>query len=259
MPQNEVQPLHSIFGAASMNDHTHSHLWVDGAAQFIPRLNDLLAHQDHLFQILHMDTFHNPQQDVLGKILEHHHSDKSTTHNYNILYSYILGPKRDQELNVLEVGLGTNNPDLVSSMGSEGTPGASLYSFRDYLPSSKVYGADIDRNILFQSERISTAYVDQMNPASFTEMFDSFGNPEFDLIIDDGLHSIGANLNTLVFTLKHLKKDGWLVVEDIHRPDNWRAIDFIVRQDPRYESFMVKAGNGYYYQNQSYMYVVHRI
>ena len=54
MPQNEVQPLHSIFGAASMNDHTHSHLWVDGAAQFIPRLNDLLAHQDHLFQILHI-------------------------------------------------------------------------------------------------------------------------------------------------------------------------------------------------------------
>ena len=259
MPQNEVQPLHSIFGAASMNDHTHSHLWVDGAAQFIPRLNDLLAHQDHLFQILHMDTFHNPQQDVLGKILEHHPSDKSTTHNYNILYSYILGPKRDQELNVLEVGLGTNNPDLVSSMGSEGTPGASLYSFRDYLPSSKVYGADIDRDILFQSERISTAYVDQMNPVSFVEMFNSFGNPKFDLIIDDGLHSIGANLNTLVYTLNHLKKDGWLVIEDIHLPDNWRAIDFIVRQDPRYESFMVKAGNGYYYQNQSYMYVVHRI
>lgn len=258
MPENDVTPLHDIFGAASMNDHTHSHLWVDGAAQFIPRLNELLAHQNNLFQILHMDTFRNPEQDVLGKILESARSDKSTTHNYNILYSHILGPKRNQPINVLEIGMGTNNPDLVSSMGAGGTPGASLYAFRDYMPSAKIYGADIDRDILFQSERISTAYVDQMNPASFIDMFSSFNDARFDLIIDDGLHSIGANLNTLVYTLNRLNTDGWLVVEDIHRPDNWRAIDFIVRQDPRYDSFMVKAGNGYYYQNESYMYVVHR-
>jgi hypothetical protein len=260
MPHNEVQPLKNVFGAASMNDHTHSHLWVDGAAQFIPRINDLLAHQKYLFRVLHMDSFQNPEQDKLGHILMNNRSDKSTTHNYNILYSYIFSDLgKDRNLNVLEVGMGTNNPDLVSSMGSEGRPGASLYSFAEYLPNAAIYGADIDKNILFQSDRIKTYFVDQMNPQTFCDLGSRIGNVKFDLIIDDGLHSIGANINTLLFALDSIADNGWIVIEDIGLPDNWRAIDFVLKHDPRYDAFMLKSGNGYQYENSSHMYVVHKV
>ena len=45
--------------------------------------------------------------------------------------------------------MGTNNPNLVSTMGSSGRPGASLYAFKEYLPNAIIYGADIDKDILF--------------------------------------------------------------------------------------------------------------
>lgn len=260
MPQSDVSSLEKVFGAASMNNHENVHLWVDGASQIMPRLNELLDHQQYLFRILHMETFNNPEQDVLGKILEHNRSDKSTTHNYNILYSYILNILgKDKPLNILEVGMGTNNPNLVSSMGSEGRPGASLYSFRDYLPNAIIYGSDIDRDILFQEHRIKTAFVDQMKPETFRQMSHDFDNVKFDLIIDDGLHSIGANINTLLYALNQVNDDGWVVIEDIHGESNWRVIDSILKNDPKYDVFMVKSGNGYYYHNDAYMYVIHKL
>ena len=40
-------------------------------------------------------------------------------------------------------------------------PGASLKAFRDFFEKSKVYGADIDRKILFKDKRILTEYVDR--------------------------------------------------------------------------------------------------
>jgi hypothetical protein len=36
------------------------------------------------------------------------------------------------KLNILEIGIGTNNSELLSSMGKYGVPGASFYAFRKY-------------------------------------------------------------------------------------------------------------------------------
>jgi len=36
---------------------------------------------------------------------------------------------------------------------------------------------------------------------TFDALYANCGNSKFDIIIDDGLHSIGANLNTLIFAL----------------------------------------------------------
>ena len=102
-------------------------------------------------------------------------------------------------------------------MSSHGSPGASLRAFRDYLPSAQIYGADVDRGILFDDERISTFFVDQTDLDSFSAL--SAAVPaELDLIIDDGLHSPNANLATLVFGLNRLKVNGHFLVEDI-RPE----------------------------------------
>src|SRR5262249_35300312 len=81
-------------------------------------------------------------------------SDKSSRHGYYKLESSILGPHRNDNLSLLEIGIGTNDPSVVSNMGKYGKPGASLRAFKDYLPNAKIFGADIDRNILFQEERI---------------------------------------------------------------------------------------------------------
>lgn len=238
-----MEQLYS-FSSGSANDNMH--LWLRGAALFINQMNNLLEHTNYNFNITDIHYFQNKNSTRLGNILEQHKSDKSTAHDYHLLYSFIFN-KLDENINILEIGLGTNNPHLVSSMGPYGRPGASLYAFREYLPNANIYGGDIDRDILFESERIKTSFVDQLEITTFDNLSNTFGNIKYDLIIDDGLHSIGANFNTLLFALKNLNDNGWIVIEDIHIIDNWKSIDFILRSSNKFKTYIVNAKHGYLY------------
>jgi SAM-dependent methyltransferase len=160
---------------------------------------------------------HPEDSEKFGAILRSYGSDKSTTHNYYIAYASLLAAKKDQPLQILEIGLGTNNIDVPSNMGTYGRPGASLRSFRDMYKHATIWGADIDSRILFSEERIQTFYVDQTQTLILQKLKDQLGDTRFDLIIDDGLHNSQANLNTLNFALGLLKPDGYFVVEDVDR------------------------------------------
>ena len=140
-------------------------------------------------------------------------SDKSTKHNYHILYGKIISNKKISK--ILEIGLGTNNVDVLGNMGPEAKPGASIRAFREVCQNASIYGADIDQRILFNEDRIETTKVDQLSNNSLSNLKQKFGD-EFDLIIDDGLHAAIANINTLGACLDQLKKGGIFVIEDIH-------------------------------------------
>jgi hypothetical protein len=239
----------SLFQAGSANDDKNKHLWIKGASLFIPQLNKLLTYTNYIFTITFIETFNNDCS-ALGKLFEQTGSDKSTTHNYHILYSYILKELGVQsKLNILEVGMGTNNPTIVSTMGSTGKPGASLYAFQKFLPNSNIYGADIDRDILFESDRIKTSYVDQLNLDSFDTLKKTFGYIKYDLIIDDGLHSIAANFNTLLFALDNVNVNGWIVIEDIefNSITNFKSIDYILSNNTQFKTYIVKTKHKYMY------------
>jgi hypothetical protein len=247
-----------MFSAASMNDHANKHLWIKGASLFIGQINSLLKHNNHIFKIVDISSFDNESKHALAQALNDNRSDKAYPHNYHFVYSHIFNKLgKDSSLKVLEVGIGTNNQDLVSSMGWNGRPGASLYAFKQYLPNSQIFGCDIDRNILMQEDRIRTCYVDQLDASTFDGIVQTFGSHKYDLIIDDGLHAIGANLNTLLFALDNVNANGWIVIEDIgaDNVNNWISIDYILGQNKQYETYMVnerKEGGGY-------MYVVHKL
>jgi hypothetical protein len=241
-----ISDLH-LFSAGSENDGAYQNLWIKGASLFIPQINRLIDHTPYNFTILDIQDFQNDCE-TLGNALQKNGSDKSAHHNYHILYSHILNILgTNHPLQLLEIGLGTNNPTLISTMGSNARPGASLYGFRDYLPNANIYGADIDRAILFESDRIKTSFVDQLDMNTFDELSQNFGNIKYDLIIDDGLHSIGANFNTLLFGLNQLNDHGWIVIEDIHIVDNWKSIDFILSSTNQYKTYIIKARNSYMY------------
>lgn len=173
----------------------------------------------------------------LKELYDHYGSDKSRYHNYHLLYGSLL-PEPTTVTAVLEIGLGTNNPRIVSNMGRQGIPGASLRAFRDFLPKAQIYGADIDRQIMFEEERITTFFVDQTDPASLSALGGLIGS-QFDLIIDDGLHAPHANLAVLDFGLRRLKVGGWLVVEDIRSEalPIWRLTAAII--PPQFETRIV--------------------
>lgn len=170
-------------------------------------------------------------------------SDKGGVHNYHLLYQPILSMLTARtggdRLRLLEIGLGTNHLDVVSNMGIYGQPGASVRAFRDFLPEAEIDGADIDRRILFSEERIRTFWVDQLSDQSLADLFKQ---RSYHLVIDDGLHTIEANLNTFVAAMEAVIPGGWIVVEDIAAiPDSaqvWLAMCNLVAD--RFNPFLVE-------------------
>jgi hypothetical protein len=136
-------------------------------------------------------------------------------HTYADFYERLFGHCREHVRNVFECGLGTNNPELVSSMGEAGKPGASLRLWRSYFPNAEIVGADIDGDILFTEERIRTFQCDQTDKAAIARLWAQVGEVEFDLMIDDGLHTAPAAITLLENSLHRLKPGGLYVIEDV--------------------------------------------
>jgi len=164
----------------------------------------------------------------LKDLLDNSGSDKANHHDYHKVYSYIIEDIQNVK-NILEIGIGTTNPNVVSNMGTHGKPGASLIAFSEFLQNANIYGADIDKEILFTENNIKCFHIDQLD----IETFKVLDQIKFDLIIDDGLHAQIANLNTLKFAMENLSKGGWFVVEDIpdYSLDTWEIVCRLLNEE----------------------------
>lgn len=183
---------------------------------------------------------------TLKKLFDYHGSDKGNI--YYPLYTNVLEKVKNREcLRLLEIGLGTNDPNLISTMGSDGRHrcGGSLRAFRDYLPNAFIFGADVDRACLFSEQNIETYFVDQLDFNTFADLYNRCGGTNFDILIDDGLHSIGANLNTLIFGLNAVNSGGAIIIEDIPiaKIQGYQIVDFILRSNTNHCSRFIKYNN----------------
>ena len=153
----------------------------------------------------------------LCEIMKKYGSDKSTWHNYTKTYHKLFSEFTGKNISVFEMGLGTNNTNLVSNMGANGKPGASLRAWSEYFPYADVFGADIDHNTLFEEDRIKTFWCDQTNTNSIESMWenDVLKGRDMDIIIDDGLHEYHANLIFFEASISRLKPGGIFVIEDL--------------------------------------------
>lgn len=150
-----------------------------------------------------------------GEISKEGHPYQWPSHNYADFYSRLFSHCRKGVRYVFECGLGTNNPNLPSSMGISGKPGASLRVWRDFFPNAMVYGADIDKHILFEEDRIKTLYIDQLDPYAIKGFWDIVGVNEFDLMVDDGLHTFEAGSTLFLHSIDKLASYGIYVIEDV--------------------------------------------
>lgn len=165
----------------------------------------------------------------LCKIMNSYGSDKgSGWHNYTECYYEIFKDLQNKELNVFELGLGPTNT------------GASLRGWKKFFSNSKVYGGDIDKDLLFTEDRIETFYCDQTNQESISQMWDNPGliNLMFDIIIEDGLHEFDANLNFFENSIHKLKKGGLFIIEDL----NLQSLN-------KFKLILPKLSSKYYYLN----------
>jgi len=154
----------------------------------------------------------------LCTLMESEGSDKGGGwHNYSIVYHTMFSGMRDTEFSLFELGMGTTNPSIKSNMGPNGKPGASLRAWSRYFPKAKIFGADVDRDIVdgpYDSDRITTHWVDQTDAQAIESLWQAFTDP-FEIIIDDGLHEAHANLTFLENSYSRLSPGGVFVIEDI--------------------------------------------
>ena len=225
-----------------------ANLTIQSINQTFPLIESLLARLDIDIPITSVDEFskrvNSHQASMELKVLfDQYGSDKASKHNYHLIYGVILKNKHIIE-NILEVGIGTNNLDVASNMGKLGKPGASLRALRNFCVNAEIYGADIDKRILFSEERIKTFYVDQTDYKTFQQLKSELPK-SFDLVIDDGLHSPNANIATLDFGLQIIKKNGWVIVEDIRIESLsiWKVIYHLISEN--FEPFIIQSKSAY--------------
>lgn len=159
----------------------------------------------------------------LCEIMGTHGSDKGSKdittswHNYTTLYYKLLKDKQESVKRVFELGIGTTDSSIPANMGANGKPGASLRGWAEFFPNAEIFGADIDKRILFTEERIKTYYCDQLNPIIIKGMWLNKDLVEgFDLILDDGLHRYDANICFLENSIHKLNPGGIYIIEDIN-------------------------------------------
>jgi hypothetical protein len=180
---------------------------------------------------------HTPLCEIMGRNRSDKGSmDDKTWHNYTIFYYNIFKDLQDKNLRVFELGLGTNNVNLPSNMGSNGRPGASLYGWSEFFPNSQIFGCDIDKNILFNTDRIKTFYCDQTKPKIIKSMWDEYELQEnFDIIIDDGLHDFDANVCFFENSIHKLNPNGYYIIEDILNTDEWLFLSKIKEWEQKHK------------------------
>lgn len=144
---------------------------------------------------------------------DRHGSDKATGHNYHIAYAQVIELIQLAPNGMMEIGLGSNNRKIASNMGRKASPGASLRAFEENTVGP-LFGCDIDQDALFETPRTKCFVLDQLDREGLWSLAQDW-NPKLDLLIDDGLHSITANINSLALGLLLTHNDGIVVIEDI--------------------------------------------
>lgn len=198
---------------------------------------ELLSSTFEVTSIIHYDC--NPHNQLTA-LFDKYGSDKGSNfsssnvypfapHSYSHYYYNLFKRSKESFRKVFECGIGTNNINIASNMGAKGKPGASLRAWRDFFPNAQIVGGDIDKQVLFQEDRISTFFIDQTIPESITRFWDNVIEDDFDLMIDDGLHTYEAGSTLFEYSFDKLKPDGIYVIEDVSFDDILKYEEFFKR------------------------------
>lgn len=137
-------------------------------------------------------------------------TDKNTNHSYIDLYEKLLNKKRTSATNIIEIGIGPE------SWGC----GGSIKMWRDYFINANIYAVDIIPmhhlwNGIKNQERIKLyTETDGYNLEFFrTEFLNK--NIKFDMLLDDGPHTLESMKTFIKLYSQVLKEDGILIIEDV--------------------------------------------
>ena len=147
----------------------------------------------------------------LIELVDNDRTDKNTIHSYLPLYEELLKNKKYTAENVLEIGIGDNNQGI--------TNGGSIKLWRDYFTNSTVHAVEIKKmDDIWEGIENDDRIVIYDSTDAYSKLFvDSLKNQNvyFDMILDDGPHTLVSMIECILRYYPLLKEDGILIIEDI--------------------------------------------
>jgi cephalosporin hydroxylase len=141
----------------------------------------------------------------LEELVDNTRTDKNTTHSYLPLYEKLFNKKKETAHDILEIGV---------------QYGGSIKLWSDYFINANIYGLDI-MNIEQMPEDIKNK--ENIILYSSTDAYDEIlfkntflnKNKKFDVIIDDGPHTLESFKQFILLYSQIMEDDGILIIEDI--------------------------------------------
>jgi cephalosporin hydroxylase len=154
-------------------------------------------------------------------------TDKNTWHSYLPLYQKLFGSKKETAKNVLEVGVNF---------------GGSIKLWSDFFTNAIVYGLDIipienvwdaiknnDKIVLYTS---TDAYNEEFVTQNFLNK-----NIKFDIMLDDGPHTLESMKQFIKLYSQLMADDGILIIEDVQ---DWSWIEILKDEVPQHLKQFIK-------------------
>ena len=128
-------------------------------------------------------------------------TDKASSyHNYTRIYSQYFAPLKNSPIKFLEIGV---------------YKGASVKFWESYFPNADLHFIDIDFSRMeYTSDKVSYHAVNQEDPVALDAFRTKVG--EFDVILDDGGHTMKQQLTSLIHLISAVKSGGMYIIEDLH-------------------------------------------
>ena len=138
-------------------------------------------------------------------LIDNSKTDKNTIHSYLPTYQKIFANKKDTAKHILEIGI---------------CYGGSIKLWHDYFQNATIHALDIHMPLddvwdqIKNNNRISVYHSDAYEEKFFN---DNFLNKDikFDIMIDDGPHTLESMKYFIVKYSQLLAEDGILIIEDV--------------------------------------------
>lgn len=138
----------------------------------------------------------------LDSLAIQNNADKgSFYHDYTRVYSNYFKEIRQQHIRFLEIGIYNGN---------------SVRLWEAYFPNAELHFIDITSKFInYYSSRSFYHFMNQEDIDALQKFGNSIGG-QFDIIIDDGGHTMKQQLNSLVALFPFVKSGGMYIIEDLH-------------------------------------------
>ena len=136
-----------------------------------------------------------------GLALKAHADKASDFHNYTETYAKYFSDLREKPIRFLEIGIDKGN---------------SVKLWEEYFPNAELHFMDITlEKVEYFSNRSKYHITNQESPEDLQKFIKEIKG-EFDVIIDDGGHTMNQQIISFINLFPQIKQGGMYIIEDLH-------------------------------------------